>query len=208
MSPKCPGQDQRYWTPDDIFDVRCPYCGREIEFWKDEPFRRCRSCQREVRNPRMDLGCAAWCAEADACLGREPGQGKVATPVVERLMVQLELQLHDQPARLARASQLCARVDTLLGSERGEPSIAKPAALLAGAALCPEPDDRDADRPTGDERLLDAEVVRPLLCAAGIGLESAGIIEQVVRSVFAPCEPDRAEARLVRTAIEELGGVD
>ena len=24
----CPGQDQRYWKPEDIFDVLCPRCGK------------------------------------------------------------------------------------------------------------------------------------------------------------------------------------
>jgi len=66
---RCPGQDQRYWTADDIFDVPCPHCSFVIEFWKDEPFRICRECQKEVRNPRIDLGCAKWCKFADECLG-------------------------------------------------------------------------------------------------------------------------------------------
>ena len=66
---RCPGQDQRYWTADDIFDVPCPHCSFVIEFWKDEPFRICRECQKEVRNPRIDLGCAKWCKFGDQCLG-------------------------------------------------------------------------------------------------------------------------------------------
>ncbi|HOE64911.1 MAG TPA: hypothetical protein PLO62_00155 [Candidatus Hydrogenedentes bacterium] len=69
--PRCPGQDQRYWKPEDIFMLGCPWCGAEIEFWKDEPVRVCRACARQVRNPRMDMGCAAWCASADQCLGVE-----------------------------------------------------------------------------------------------------------------------------------------
>ena len=68
---RCPGQDQRYWKPGDIFFAGCQWCGEEVEFWKDEPVRVCAKCKREVRNPRMDLGCAKWCKEADKCLGRE-----------------------------------------------------------------------------------------------------------------------------------------
>ena len=68
---RCPGQDQRSWTPDAIFDVPCPHCGREIEFWKDEAVRVCRDCGQRVRNPRIDLGCATWCAAAEACLGSD-----------------------------------------------------------------------------------------------------------------------------------------
>ena len=68
---RCPGQDMRRWKPGDICYVPCPFCGAEIEFWKDEPMRVCGACQREVRHPRLDLGCAKWCAHAKECLGRD-----------------------------------------------------------------------------------------------------------------------------------------
>ena len=69
-SVRCPGQDQRYWIPEDIFITHCPFCKNEIEFWKDEPFRICKGCKKEVKNPKMDLGCAKWCKHADQCLGK------------------------------------------------------------------------------------------------------------------------------------------
>ena len=59
----------RYWKPEDIFTVDCPHCHGEIEFWKDEPFRFCPSCRKEVRNPKQDLACAKWCKYARECLG-------------------------------------------------------------------------------------------------------------------------------------------
>jgi hypothetical protein len=65
----CPGQDQRYWKPGDIFYLNCPCCGQEIEFWKDEPLRICGGCKREINNPRLDLGCSKWCQYAKDCLG-------------------------------------------------------------------------------------------------------------------------------------------
>ena len=58
----------RLWTPDDIYDVVCPHCRNEIEFWKDDPTRLCRHCGKEVPNPKIDTGCAEWCAFADDCL--------------------------------------------------------------------------------------------------------------------------------------------
>lgn len=68
--PRCPGQDQRYWKPEDICESLCPFCGAEIEFWKDEPLLCCAQCGKEVRNPRLDPGCAEWCPMADKCLGK------------------------------------------------------------------------------------------------------------------------------------------
>jgi len=60
----------RYWKPEDIFTVACPHCRAEIEFWKDEPVRRCSVCRQEVRNPKVEQGCAEWCKHGPECLGR------------------------------------------------------------------------------------------------------------------------------------------
>ena len=64
----CPGQDQRFWKPEDIFDVRCPNCGNEIEFWKDDPYHTCSECDKIIRNPKIDIGCAEWCKHAGDCI--------------------------------------------------------------------------------------------------------------------------------------------
>jgi len=203
MPPKCPGQDQRYWTPDAIFDVRCPYCGRAIEFWKDEPSRICRGCSREVRNPRIDLACAEWCAEAEACLGHSVDGATVAEPVVERLMARLEERLPDQPDILERACRVCARVDSLLRSKRGEPSIAKPAALLAGVALAVDQPGRDG-HPAGNPDLLESVFIRKLLADAGIVEPTARTIERLVQSVFSSRRLDDAESEIVGEAVRAV----
>ncbi len=56
----CPGQDMRFWRPEDIFDVVCPACQNEIEFWKDEPMRVCSQCKREILNPNLNATTAAF----------------------------------------------------------------------------------------------------------------------------------------------------
>jgi len=65
---RCPGQDPRFWKPDDIFDVKCPGCGQTVEFFKDEPKLKCRECGQTVINPKIDLGCAQWCRYSEQCL--------------------------------------------------------------------------------------------------------------------------------------------
>ena len=67
--PKCPGQDRRYWKPEDIFEDECPNCGNILEFWKTDIRVRCEKCRRLVSNPRFDMGCAEWCVYAEDCLG-------------------------------------------------------------------------------------------------------------------------------------------
>ncbi len=129
---RCPGQDQRYWTPDDIFDVACPYCDYEIEFWKDEPFRLCRSCQKEVRNPRIDLGCAKWCKFSDRCLGRSVDEHLAAAPVITKLKTLLKKQAGERPEQYAAAMEIHRIASLLQTSEGGDPCRIKIASLLVG----------------------------------------------------------------------------
>lgn len=68
---RCPGQDTQTWGFDSIFDVECPKCHVQVEFFKDEMKRKCPSCGERVFNDRMDLGCAKWCPQASACVGPE-----------------------------------------------------------------------------------------------------------------------------------------
>lgn len=76
MAPSyCPGQDRRFWTHDDIGDVPCPVCGRDIEFFKDDGKRKCPDCGTVVTNPRVLLSCASWCAYAEECVGTASGEG-------------------------------------------------------------------------------------------------------------------------------------
>lgn len=65
---QCPGQDQRFWKPEDIYMVRCPNCNNEIEFWKDDPYHTCADCQKIIRNPKLDVSCAKWCKHARECI--------------------------------------------------------------------------------------------------------------------------------------------
>ena len=73
---RCPGQDTRYWKPEDIFEVPCMACGKPIEFFKNDLKRPCPHCGRPNLNPKNDLACAAWCPAAKECLD-EVGRSKL-----------------------------------------------------------------------------------------------------------------------------------
>ena len=66
---KCPGQDTQYWKEDAIFEVKCPECGKDVEFFKDDSARKCEHCGHRFPNPKMDFGCAAYCKYAKQCIG-------------------------------------------------------------------------------------------------------------------------------------------
>jgi len=76
---KCPGQDFRFWTREDIFEVACPACESPVEFFKNDTVRKCGKCGYQFANPRLNLGCAEWCPAAADCLavqqGLIPGKG-------------------------------------------------------------------------------------------------------------------------------------
>ena len=69
---KCPGQNKQYWKPEDIFEAKCSRCGNLVEFFKDDPSRRCSKCGTRMINPRILQDCAQWCEYAKECLGFDP----------------------------------------------------------------------------------------------------------------------------------------
>ena len=64
---QCPGQDTRYWSFEDIFEIPCTRCEEPIEFFKDDHFRICDACGSKVANPKLDLGCREHCSAAGQC---------------------------------------------------------------------------------------------------------------------------------------------
>lgn len=89
MSPSfCPGQDRRFWTPEDIQLVPCPSCGTGVELFKDEGRRKCPECGFTVNNPKVLQSCARWCEHAEACIGGGTGNnetGNVSSSLINFL---------------------------------------------------------------------------------------------------------------------------
>jgi len=65
MTGKCPGQTTAR-NLDSVL-VPCPACGRIVEFFTDEPRRRCRCGKLLLRESLPQ--CADWCPAAAQCLG-------------------------------------------------------------------------------------------------------------------------------------------
>ena len=187
--PRCPGQDQRFWKPDDIFEVECPVCEFSVEFWKDEPMRLCSQCQREIRNPRIDLGCAKWCKHADQCLGRDV-DGHVAAPIVERLAALLERRYDSFPEKIKKARALCCYVDDKLAVSSADPRVTKAAAILAAVIR------GSADT---DEEILE------LLCRTGVEEDEAQRVIVVLRNVLNG-QASSPEEVLLAEAIRAVNG--
>jgi hypothetical protein len=178
---RCPGQDMRYWTPADIFYVNCPYCDYSIEFWKDEPFRLCRSCKKEVRNPRIDLGCAKWCKFGDQCLGRSANEQLAAAPVIEKLKALIEpLADYELFLEIERIASL------LLTAEGGDPCRIKTGALLVGAV-------RNESDPAGAARAMLSKTI--------LGAEETEAVALLVQQVLSDEKPASIDVSVVRDAL-------
>jgi len=126
---KCPGQDTRFWKPGDIFVAECPKCGADIEFFKDDTRRRCAWCGHLFYNPKIALGCAAWCQYAEKCVPDLVKEQKAAQTFKERLLELVQAHLHD-PAAWERTEKGVDYALELLKSEGGDPRVVLAAVLL------------------------------------------------------------------------------
>lgn len=199
--PRCPGMDIRFWKPKDIFELRCPYCGNTIEFWKDDPKRLCSECGKIVTNPHIDLGCAKWCQYAEECLGATPEASSVMeAPVIDRLRALLELRLREQPERVIRARNVCNRAETIMVNEGGEPCIVKSAALIAGSLIAKTGGTDQQVLP--DEHLCNLQEQKCLLEEAGLEVPLAERICSLVGAIFADKHQESQEFSVVWDAVQ------
>lgn len=73
---KCPGQDLGRKNPADVaYDIECYNCRKPVEFFFDDIARKCPYCGVRIEKGDgqllKDYGCAAWCSEAEKCLGKD-----------------------------------------------------------------------------------------------------------------------------------------
>ena len=115
---RCPGQDQRFWKPGDIFEVKCPKCGYKVEFFKDEPHLACPECKQVVINPKIDAGCAEWCKYADQCLG--VSEGEVSRILCNRLIEEMKKVCGDDQKRINHALEVLKYAEQIPLAEGGD----------------------------------------------------------------------------------------
>jgi putative nucleotidyltransferase with HDIG domain len=128
MMFRCPGQDQRFWKPEDIFEVQCPGCGKNVEFFKDEPKLKCRNCRQIVVNPKIDLGCAEWCKYAEQCIGVDTV--KNLKIIREKLINRMKKIFGTDQKRINHALAVLDYAEHIQNVEGGDPLIVRAAAIL------------------------------------------------------------------------------
>jgi len=196
--PRCPGQDTRHWTPDDIFEIHCPHCGHEMEFFKDEAALTCRACGKQVRNPKIDLGCARWCKFAVECLGHVSDKPEQVTSLCDRLIDEMKAVFGEDERRIGHALRVLEHADSILKSEQREVSglVVRAAAILHDIGI------HEAERKHGSSsgRLQELEgppIARAILEASGVDPEAVDHICRIVANHHSARDIDTPEFRIV-----------
>lgn len=129
---KCPGQDSRYWRPGAIFEVKCPKCDHEVEFFKDETTRRCRKCGHLLLNPGMDFGCASYCQYAAQCIGDLPPEliAQKEDLLKDRVAVEMKRHFQKDFKRIGHAMSVARYAERIAREEGGNLAVVLCAAYL------------------------------------------------------------------------------
>ena len=124
---RCPGQDQRFWKPEDIFEIDCPQCGKSVEFFKDEPKLKCRNCGNLVVNPKIDLGCSEWCQYAEQCIGVAK---EGLSSICDKLIDEMKNVFGSDTRRIEHALSVLDYAEQMQAIEGGDALVVKASAIL------------------------------------------------------------------------------
>ena len=188
----CPGQDTRFWTKSDIFDVECAWCGYSIEFFKDDASRRCPHCGRRVENPKLSLGCAQWCEHAEKCLGFDPksitiDEDKEAS-LADKLIEAIKAHFAGDQKRITHALMVLERAQELLRHEDANPRVVVAAALLHDIGI------HDAER---RQELEGPPIARSILEELEVDEKAIQHVCRIVASHHTGRDVDTPESRVV-----------
>ena len=160
---QCPGQDSRYWDGEAIFEATCSKCGTLVEFFKDDSKRKCKNCGHEVLNPKIDFGCASYCAYAEHCLGTLPPEmlAQKQDLLIDRVAIEMKKHCDNDFKKIAHATKMARYADKLSKTEEGNKAVVQIASYLQQAGVQPQ------ERPS---------LIRDILSKLGA---SEGLIEEI-----------------------------
>lgn len=169
---KCPGQDSRFWKPEDVFEIQCLKCGRVIEFFKDDVKRKCR-CGEEIVNPRLDFGCAQWCEYGEQCIGVIPQELQELKKELEKgrfkekFSQAMKKYFGKDVKRISHAQKVARFAEEMVKKEGGNPLVVLGSAYLHDIGI------HEAEKKHGSssgeyQELEGPPIARELLKRAGL----------------------------------------
>jgi putative nucleotidyltransferase with HDIG domain len=128
---RCPAENLESWTLRDIFEIACPYCGNQMEFFKDDPFLTCSRCRKEVNNPRISIGCTEWCIFSERCSDKVAVTANCNDTLRTELIAKMKAVLGDDKKLIDHSLRVLDYAEAILRTEKGvSPLIVRAAALL------------------------------------------------------------------------------
>ncbi|MCP4746669.1 MAG: phosphohydrolase [Desulfobacteraceae bacterium] len=129
---KCPGQDTQFWTQEAIYEAACPKCGGSVEFFKDDTTRKCHSCKHRFVNPKLDFGCAAYCAYAEQCLGDLPPElvAEKQDLLKDRVAVAVKRHLKSDFKSIGLAARRAQHAESIARAQQADVPVLLMAAYL------------------------------------------------------------------------------
>lgn len=195
MISKCPGQDTRFWKPDDVYFVECPKCGKPVEFFKNDIRRRCKKCGHMFINPRLNLGCARWCQYADQCLG---AIGKEEFKDI--ITLAMKEYFEGDQKRIDNALKVLEFAEKILEKEDGNPKVVIAAAILYDIGV--HEAERKPERAKGSNQEKDSlPIVRGILERSGSKEEIIEEVCQVIESHHSLGKIETLNSKIVYDAV-------
>jgi len=134
---QCPGQDSRYWDGNAVFETRCPECGNEVEFFKDDSTRKCSHCGHKMLNPQIDFGCASYCPYAEQCLGTLPPEllAQKQQGLIDQTAVVMKKYFGDDFRRIGHATRVARYASQIIDTRSDDEEQVNPAVIMITAYL-------------------------------------------------------------------------
>ena len=196
MISKCPGQDTRFWKPNDVYTVECPKCGKPVEFFKDDIRRRCKKCGHMFINPRLDLGCARWCQYADQCVGAIDKE-----EFKEIIILAMKEHLEGDQKRMDHALKVLEFAEKILEKEEGNPKVVIAAAILYDIGLH-EVREKSKRAKESNQEKDSLPIVRGILERSGSKDEVIEEVCQIIESHRRPEKVDTLNSKIVYDAVQ------
>jgi len=196
MITKCPGQDTRFWKPNDVYTVECPKCSKPVEFFKDDIRRRCKKCGHMFINPKLNLGCARWCQYADQCVG-------VIGKEEFKEIITLSMKEHyrGDKERIDNALKVLRFVEDILEHEEGNPKVVIAAGILYDIGLHEVGKEPERAKEF-DQKKDNLPTVRGILERSGSNAEVIEEVCQIIENHHHPDNINTLNGKIVHDAVK------
>jgi HD superfamily phosphodiesterase len=147
-----------------------------MEFFKDEPTRRCKKWAQNGQ-PKMDFGCAAYCKYAEQCLGDLPPEliAQKQDLLKDRVAIEMKHFFKQDFKRIGHATKVARHAEQIAREEKGEVAIVLTAAYLHDIGIKEAEARYQSTEPKYQEE-LGPSIAREILTKLGA---TPGLIEEV-----------------------------